>query len=322
MILAGDIGGTKSRIALFEEKGGKLAHEQKFSSKEFPDFPSLVKKYLSEQGEKKISCASFGVAGPVKNGVCTATNLPWVISAKELGKELNIPRVSLINDLEANAWGLQCLSKDEFFVVNEGEEAEGNQALMSSGTGLGEAGIYWDGKAHHPFACEGGHADFAPMDEEQIELLRYLKLQYSHISYERVISGPGLYLIYRFLIDTKREKEIFCVTSLFGQKEPQRVITENAANGQCPACIRACRLFVKICGSEAGNLALKFLAYGGVFLGGGIAPHLIDLFKEGKFLEAFSSKGRMSAMLLKMPIKIVLNEKTALLGAARYAQEK
>lgn len=322
MILAGDVGGTKARLALFDEKGAHFIDEQKFSSKEFPDFPSLVKKFLSQEKGKKISSASFGVAGPVHNGVCRATNLPWVISAKELEKELNIPRVSLINDLEANAWGLKCLSEKEFFVVNAGEPAGGNQALISAGTGLGEAGLYWDGKSHHPFACEGGHADFAPIDEEQIEMLRYLKLQFQHISYERVLSGSGLYLIYRFLIDTKREKEIFCVTELFGQKEPQRVITENAVNGQCPACIRACRLFVKIYGSEAGNLALKFLAFGGIFLGGGIAPHLIDFFKEGKFLESFSSKGRMSALLMKMPIKIVLNEKTALLGAARYAQEK
>jgi len=187
---------------------------------------------------------------------------------------------------------------------------------------LGEAGLYWNGKSHQPFACEGGHCDFAPTDEEQIELLRYLKLQYKHVSYERILSGSGLYLLYRFLIDTKRESEIFCVSSLFGQKEPQRIITENAENGQCPACIRACRLFTSVYGSEAGNLALKFLAVGGIFIGGGIAPHLLEFFKEGKLIQSFSDKGRFSSLLMKIPIKIVLNEKTALLGAARYAQEK
>ena len=217
-----------------------------------------------------------------------------MISEKELEKELQIPAVYLINDLEANAWGLRCLSESEFFTANVGEQAKGNQALISAGTGLGEAGLYWDGKSHTPFACEGGHCDFGPTNEEQIELLRYLKLQYPHISYERILSGPGLYSIYRFLIDTKKETEIFCVTSLFGKKEPQKVITENAINGQCKACIRACRLFVSIYGAEAGNLALKFLAVGGVFIGGGIAPHLIGFFKEGGFIRAFGDKGRFS----------------------------
>lgn len=321
MILAGDIGGTKVRLALFEEKGEEFIDEQKFSSKEFPNFASLLKKFLAKKGERKISCASFGVAGPVHDGVCRATNLPWMISAKVLEEELKIPQVHLINDLEANAWGLRCLLESEFFTVNVGERANGNQCLISAGTGLGEAGLYWDGKSHQPFACEGGHCDFAPTDEEQIELLRYLKLQYKHTSYERILSGSGLYLLYRFLIDTKRETEIFCVSSLFGQKEPQLIITENAKNGQCKACVRACRLFTSIYGSEAGNLALKFLAVGGVFIGGGIAPHLIEFFKEGKFIQSFSDKGRFSPMLMKIPIKIVINEKTALIGAARYAQE-
>jgi glucokinase len=248
--------------------------------------------------------------------------LPWIISAKALEKELKIPIVHLLNDLEANAWGLRCLSAEELGVINVGEGKDGNQALISAGTGLGEAGLYWDGKSHQPYACEGGHCDFAPTDDEQIELLRYLKLQYKHISYERILSGPGLYLLYRFLIDTKRETELFCVSSLFGQKEPQRIITENALNGQCQVCIRACRLFTSIYGSEAGNLALKFLAVGGVFIGGGIAPQLIEFFKEGKFIQSFSSKGRFSALLMKIPIKVVLNDKTALIGAACYAQEK
>lgn len=323
MILAGDVGGTKVRLALFEEKAGiHFVDEQKFSSREFPDFASMLSKFLDQHREEKISCASFGVAGPVYEGVCQATNLPWIISARALEKGLKIPIVHLINDLEANAWGLRCLSHKEFFAANVGEEMQGNQALISAGTGLGEAGLYWDGKSHQPFACEGGHCDFAPTDNEQIDLLRYLKLQYKHISYERILSGPGLYLLYRFLIDTKRESEIFCVSSLFGQKEPQRVITENAKNGQCQACVHACQLFTSIYGSEAGNLALKFLATGGIFIGGGIAPHLIDFFKQGKFIESFSQKGRFSPLLMKVPIRIILNEKTALIGAARYAQEK
>ncbi|MGC1878228.1 MAG: glucokinase [Rhabdochlamydiaceae bacterium] len=322
MILAGDVGGTKVRLALFEEKGIDFVDEQKFISREFPDFASLLNSFLSQKKGEKITCASFGIAGPVHDRKCQATNLPWVISADALEKELQIPEVHLINDLEANAWGIRCLSEREFFTINVGEEVKGNQAIISAGTGLGEAGLYWDGQSHQPFATEGGHSDFAPVNEEQIDLLRYLKLQYGHISYERILSGSGLYSLYRFLIDTQRESEIFCITSLFGQKEPQRVITENGVNGQCPACARACRLFISIYGSEAGNLALKFLSVGGVFLGGGIAPHLLNFFKEGKFIQSFSDKGRFSSLLMKIPIKVVLNEKTALIGAARYAQEK
>ena len=323
MILAGDVGGTKVRLALFEEKGSvSCINEQKFASRDFSDFSALLKKYLSQQGTQKIICASFGVAGPVHDGKCQATNLPWVISAKALEQELNIPKVHLINDLEANAWGLRCLTDDEFFTVNVGEKTAGNQALVSAGTGLGEAGLYWDGKSHLPFACEGGHCDFAPTNEEEIELLTFLSRQYKHVSYERILSGAGLYQLYRFLIDTKREKEDPSIAALLQNREPQRVITEKAVNGSCKACIRACQLFVALYGSECGNTALKFLAVGGVFIGGGIAPHLLDFFKDGKFIQSFIDKGRFSSLLMKIPVKVVLNEKTALIGAARYAQEK
>lgn len=323
MILAGDVGGTKVRLALFDEKGGKqFADEEKFSSREYPDFASLLKQFLAHEQGKKITCASFGIAGPIRNGKCQATNLPWVISAAELEKELRIPKVHLINDLEANAWGLTCLSPDEFFVLNEGKEMPGNQALVSAGTGLGEAGLYWDGSLHRPFACEGGHCDFGPRNQEEIELLQFFMRQYDHVSYERILSGSGLFQLYRFLIETKREKELPEVAALLKRSEPQRVITERGANKSCSACRHACSFFTELYGAEAGNAALKFLAVGGVFIGGGIAPHLIEFFKEGKFLKAFSDKGRFSSLLLNIPIKVILNEKTALLGAARYAQEK
>jgi glucokinase len=322
VILAADVGGTKVRLALFEEKGGiTCVDEEKFASREFPDLSALLKTFLSHEQRQKISGACLGVAGPVTDGVCKATNLPWEISAQVLKQDMNISKVHLINDLEANAWGLCCLSPEEFFTVNVGEESLGNRALISPGTGLGEAGIYWDGKTHRPFACEGGHCDFGPTNEEEIALLHYYMKQHTHVSYERVLSGPGLYQLYRFLIDTKLEKEDLKIASLLKQSEPQRVITEKAVNGECKVCLRACRLFVKLLGSEAGNLALKYFAIGGIFIGGGIAPHLLCIFKEGSFIKAFIDKGRLFSVLSKIPIKIVLNEKTALLGAARYAQE-
>jgi glucokinase len=322
MILAGDVGGTKVRLALFEEKGGRqCVAEEKFASCDFPNFTALLKTYLSKTQEKKISSACFGVAGPVQDRQCKATNLPWEISASVLEKELKIPRVDLINDLSANAWGLRCLRPEEFFIVNVGESGKGNQALISAGTGLGEAGLYFDGNIHHPFACEGGHCDFAPKNDEEIDLFRYLKGKYPHVSYERILSGQGLCEIYQFLIDTKREKETAPIAALMKQMEKARVITEKGSSGECVVCVRACRLFTDIYGSESGNLALKFLAFGGVFIGGGIAPHLLSFIKEGTFFKSFCLKGRFDSLLSKIPVKVVLNDKTALLGAAVYAQE-
>lgn len=320
MILAGDVGGTKVRLALFDKKGNAFIGEEKFASRDFTDFKSLLQKFLSRHKEA-VTHASFGVAGPVQEGKCQATNLPWVISARDLEKELKIPQVFLINDLEANAWGIRCLSEEEFATVNIGQKKEGNQALVSAGTGLGEAGLFWDGKTHHPFACEGGHCDFGPTNEEEIELLRYLMRQYKHVSYERILSGSGLYQLYRFFIDTKLEREDPAVAQALQQVEPQRVITQKAVERSCKVCVRACQLFTSIYGIELGNTALKFLAVGGVYIGGGIAPHLLSFFQEQRFIEAFIAKGRFSPLLMKIPVKIVLNEKTALLGAARFAQE-
>lgn len=320
MILAGDVGGTKVRLALYDDQM-KITREEKFASREFSDFTSLLKKFLTSSDGKLICEACFGIAGPVKEGVCKATNLPWEVSARRLESDLKIRKVSLINDLEANAWGIRALSPEEFFTVHAGEAVEGNQALVSAGTGLGEAGLYWDGKSRHPFACEGGHCDFSPTHPEQIELLSYLMRQYKHVSWERILSGSGLLRLYQFLIDTKKEKENPAIAALMQQGEPQRVITEKGVSGECPVCVRACRLFVELYGSEAGNAALKFFAVGGVFLGGGIAPHLLPFFKEGKFMEAFSSKGRLSTVLSQIPVQVILNERTALLGAACFARE-
>ncbi len=322
MILAGDVGGTKVRVALFKEKKGiTCIDEEKFASSKFPTLSALLKTFLSHESRKNISAACFGIAGPIRNGVCKATNLPWEISAKVLEKDLNIPKVDLINDLEANAWGLRCLSSQEFATINVGQVIEGNQALISPGTGLGEAGIYWDGRTHHPFSSEGGHCDFSPVTEEQIDLLHYLRQQFRHVSFERLLSGPGLHSLYRFLIDTKREKEESSIASLMRQNAPQHVITEKGISGECQACVRACRLFASVLGSEAGNLALKVLAMGGIFIGGGIVPHILPFLKEDQFMKAFADKGRLSAILSKIPVKVVLNEKTALLGAAQFARE-
>ncbi len=323
MIIAGDVGGTNVRLALFENRGrSSPILQEKYASHDFADFPSLLKTFIGTLKIDGIAKACFGVAGPVIDGRCQTTNLPWVIDSAQLSKDLNIPQVWLINDLEANAWGLRALKPEEFLVLNPGTEQKGNAALISAGTGLGEAGLYWDGKVHHPFACEGGHCDWAPTSEEEVDLWCYLKRKFGHVSYERLLSGSGIYQIYRFLIDTKKEKEDPALNGIKESDEPQKIITEKGLKKQCPACVRTLNLFASIYGSEAGNLALKFLSTHGVYIGGGIAPKIIDVLKAGQFMKSFIAKGRFALMLSKIPVKVVLNDQTALLGAAQYAQEK
>ena len=320
MILAGDIGATKTHLALFDVEAGMniVAHE-KYHSADFKSLSLIVQKFLDKQ-RATVQNACFGVAGPVEDGHCRATNLPWIIDAKEMSKDLQIPKILLINDLEATAFGMQCLKPSEIFTLNAGKKQAGQGALIAAGTGLGEAGLYWNGKTLKTLPSEGGHTDFAPRDEEEIELWRYLKGRFGHVSYERVVSGPGIYNLYRFLIDTRREKESPKVKELLGKDGSPHVITEAALSGSCPACVRTLNWFVSIYGSEAGNLALKFLAFRGVYVGGGIAPKIIELLKKETFLRAFCDKGRFAALLDAIPIKVILNENAALLGAAEHAR--
>ncbi|MCK4934143.1 MAG: glucokinase [Simkaniaceae bacterium] len=318
MYLAGDIGGTKTHLAFYDETNDVCVKEKKFPSKEYSSLREIVKEFLASDDKVHVAC--FGVAGPVQSGVCKATNLPWVIDSNRLVKDLGIDHVFLLNDLEANAYGMQTLPDDELFVLNKGSSnAVGNQALISAGTGLGQAGLFFDGKKHIPFASEGGHADFAPRDEEEVKLLYFLQKKYGHVSYERVLSGPGLQNIYEFFcLSEKESPKIAEEIKQLGAK----AITEYALNKSSPICVKTMRLFVSIYGAECGNSALKIMALGGVFLGGGIAPKILSEIKKGEFMEAFLRKGRFKTLLEKIPVKIVLNEKTALLGAKNYAQEK
>ncbi len=322
MILAGDIGGTKTHLALFEEgEKRKWLVDEKFRSSDHESLRLLVQKFLAKHPDHKIERACFGIAGPIQDRKCKATNLPWIIDADVIEKEVAIPLVTLINDLEANAFGISCLEEKEFYVLNEGKKHEGNASLISAGTGLGEAGLFWDGAKYHPFACEGGHCSFAPETDLEIRLLKYLQKDYGHISFERILSGPGLYNLYRFIVDEKVERESPKVREAFEKNDPPKVISEMGMKSADGACERALDLFVSIYGSEAANLALKMLAVGGVYIGGGIAPKMLNEFSEGNFMKRFIQKGRFTSLLLGMPVKIVLNEHTALLGAALYARE-
>lgn len=322
MILAGDIGGTKTHLALFEEGGGRnWIVGAKYPSSKYESLLNIVKHFLSEHSDVKVVRSCFGVAGPVQEGKCKATNLPWIVDANEIAKENGIEKVFLINDLEANAYGINSLKEDEFYVLNEGKEHKGNCALIAAGTGLGEAGIYWNGKEQVPFACEGGHCSFSPENDLEIKLLRYLKKQYDHVSFERILSGPGVYNIYRFLIDEGIEVEEEEVKKAFQKEDPAKVITERGMKNMSQVCSRVLDIFVSIYGSEAANLALKMLAVGGLFIGGGIAPKILNELKEGSFMKRFIQKGRFTSLLLGIPVKVVLNENTALLGAAYYARK-
>ena len=320
-ILAGDIGGTKTHLALFEESDlRKKLFEKKYASRDHADFLSIVSDFLSSVEMPKKAC--FGVAGPVMEGVCKTTNLPWIIDTKEIAKKFSIPQVELLNDLEANGYGISLLDKVEIAILNEGKKKPGNCAIVSAGTGLGEAGMFWDGKRHVPFACEGGHTDFAPRDELEMEFLRYLIEQFGHVSYERVVSGPGIHEMYRFLVDMRLEEEDPEVRNAFSLADPPLVITKLALEGKDVVSERAIDWFLSLYGAEAGNTALKFFAVGGVYLGGGLAPHLLPLLRTSDFMTSFVDKGRFSNLLREIPVSVILNPECALLGAANYISSR
>jgi glucokinase len=321
MILAGDIGGTKTRLALFAPGPGRSdpVSERTYSSQEYPGLEVIAREFVRATGAA-IERACFGVAGPVKDGRSSTTNLAWVVDARVLADDLRLPRVDLLNDLEATAHGLQALRSDEVVVLQEGTPGSaGNQALIAAGTGLGEAVLYWDGRKHRPFATEGGHAGFAPADETQTELLRYLLRRFEPVSWERVLSGPGLVNIYSFLRDTGRGDEPSWLADEISAGEPAAVISTTALSGRSELCSEALDLFVSLYGAESGNLALKVMAAGGVFVGGGIAPRILPRLRGPGFVRAFVAKGRMRPLLEAMPVRVVLNDRLALLGAARYA---
>jgi glucokinase len=321
MILAGDIGGTNTRLALVEATSDELriVAEETFPSRERTSLEAAIAEFLSLHS-CDLTRASFGIAGPVRDGRCEATNLPWVVDSKAVAKRLRLKRVGLINDLEANAYGVAVLQSKDFVILNKGaRNARGNKAIISAGTGLGEAGAYWDGKSHRPFPSEGGHADFAPRNHLEMELLEYSMKRYRRVSYERLVSGPGLVNVYQFLRDTGKGKEPAWLAEQMRHGDPAPIISQHALEGKVLLCLQALEIFVSLYGAEAGNLALKLMAIGGVYLGGGIAPKIVPKLKEPEFMNAFTAKGRMRPMLQDIPVRVIMNPKTALLGAARHA---
>jgi len=322
VILAGDIGGTKTIVALFEDAGGglRVLREETFPSRSHEGLAEILEAFRAREPLPPLRGACFGVAGPVFDGRCEATNLPWVIDAKALRGTLGLERVAVINDLVATAYGILDLKPDEVVVLNEGRpHPEGNKALIAAGTGLGEAILFWDGTRYRPVASEGGHADFAPRNVLEIELLRYLLKKHHRVSYERVLSGPGILNIYSFLKEAGHGEEAVWLRERFHGQDPSVVITDAAMRGESDLCVKTLGLFVSLYGAEAGNLALKALATGGVYVGGGIAPKILDRLMDGTFMTAFTDKGRLSPLVTDMTVRVVLNPQTALRGAARCA---
>jgi len=322
MILAGDIGATNARLAAFETEGNRLqcVVEKVYPSQQHNGLTEIVAAFTKTEGIP-VQSACFGVAGPVRGGRSKISNLPWTIDSREVAAQLKLRTVGLINDLEAFAYGIDALESKDFVALSEGSsEAEGNTAVVSAGSGLGEAGLYWDGHRHHPFACEGGHTEFAPKNDVEIELLQYLMKKYKnqHVSYERILSGPGIKNIYEFLRDTSREEEpAWLRDDLAAAPDAPALISQLALTQKAAICDRTLSIFVSVFGSEAGNCALKFMCTGGIFIAG-IAGKIVSKMQDGTFMESFLSKGRMKTLLQEIPVKIVLNDDSGLIGAARF----
>ena len=319
-LITGDIGGTNTRLAIYDLANGRFVDGamQVYPSSDFPSLTAMLALFCRQFPGAGAGC--FAVAGPVRHGRSEVTNLPWVIDAAEIATAFGWHDVALLNDLEAIAWGIDGLAETDCHTLNAGKpDPEGNRAVIAAGTGLGEAGLCRSGGRWHPFASEGGHADFAPADAEQARLLAWLADKYGHVSWERVASGTGLVDLYEYCRERRQAPR---PDWLAEAADPGAAISAAALDGRDEACVEALDIFISCYGAEAGNLALKQMATGGVYLAGGIAPKLLDRLQQGDFMQAFTTKGRMGKLLQSMPVQIVTNGRISLLGATAYASDR
>jgi glucokinase len=278
----------------------------------------IISKF-KEMGKEEFHSVSLAIAGPVYKGKAHGTNLPWDVESESIQKAFDIEEVYLLNDLEANAYGLSGLEGDDFLHLYDGDpESVGNVAIISPGTGLGQAGMYFDGNYFHPFATEGGHCDFAPQNDLDIEVLKYLQRNWDHVSWERLISGPGILHIFQFFRYVKKMKVPSWLDEAMEAGELGHAISKGALEDSCDVCQATIDLFLRYLAEESGNLILKYKATGGLFIGGGIVPDLIDELDTTSFLRYLQNSGRMEHLLKQVPVTVIMNEKTALLGAAFY----
>ena len=323
MLLAGDVGGTKTILALYPADGHAHtpAVQARYASRDFPSLTRILDTFLAEH-PATIEAACLAVAGPVVRGKAEATNLSWVVTEEGLRARLGPIPVRLVNDLQATAYAIPILDDKDLYPLHSGEpEPQGALAVIAPGTGLGEAYLVWDGRQYRAYPSEGGHADFAPRNELEMALLRYLQQRMDHVSYERVCSGMGVPNLYAFFRDSGYAPEPPWLTQAFFQaRDPTPVILQTAlqADPPCALCTATLDLFVSILGAEAGNLAMKVLSTGGIYVAGGIPVRILEALRHGQFMKSFVHKGRLAERLVRMPVYVVLNTQTALIGAARY----
>ncbi len=320
-VLAGDIGATKTNLGLFKMNGKKrmVLKQNKYRSQQYKSVTEITDDFLNGQPQPEACC--IGVAGPVIDQKVKFTNLSWEMDSREMAQHIKVANVYLINDLEATAYGLSMLSDKETVVIHNGLSAtSGNAAIIAPGTGLGEAGLYFDGKLYHPFATEGGHSDFASRDDFDFELYEYLQNKFGHVSYERVICGPGIFNIYQFLKDEKKLEEPAWLSDEIKKGDAAAVISHHIEKSIL--CNETMRLFIRFLAQESANLVLKMKATGGLFIGGGIVTQLIPIFKKYQFNNSFLDSGRMHSLLQKVTVRIILNTETAMRGAAYYGARR
>jgi glucokinase len=324
MIIAGDIGGTKTNVALFEAEGrrlGRVVVQQSFPSGKYDSLEAILGEFVCANKPVNVTRACFGVAGPVSGGRAETSNLAWHVTSEKLAETLGVGHVGLINDLEATAFGIEGLRPEQLYTLNEGDATrQGHRALIAAGTGLGMAGIFFDGQRYHPMASEGGHVDFAPRNEEEFRMLVYLRERLGgRVSYERVLSGMGLFNIYSFLRDTGYGEEPVWLAEEIRSGDKTAAVSRAGLAGKSGLAAKALDMMVELYGSMAGNLALLLKPLGGLYVGGGIAPKIIEKLKDGKFMRHYGDKGRMSGLVNSIPVRVILDDKTALYGAARCA---
>ncbi len=320
-VLAGDIGGTKTNLAVYTVVSPtKLRREREasFPSRAYRGLEPIVREFL-DAGKEKMAAAAFGIAGPVVDDTVKTTNLPWMVRASKLAREIGCKRVSLLNDLEATAFGALFVPPRELHTVNRGKRRSGNVAVIAAGTGLGQAFLFWDGERYRPVPTEGGHADFGPRNEKELALLIYLQKRFPRVSYERVLSGPGLVHIFDFFAEELGRPVAADVQERLKTEDRGAVVGQAGVAGTCATCVEAVETFASLYGAQAGNLALTVMSIGGVFVGGGIAAKLLPKLTDGVFMGAFTDKGRYRGFMEELPVRIILNQKTALLGAGHTA---
>jgi glucokinase len=320
IILAGDIGGTKANISLsrLTDAGAETIKEARFASKDFTSFSDILTHFLEGQPRPGKICLS--VAGPVIEGKVKFTNLSWQIDSAGISEQMGGCPITILNDLEATAYGLAAMKKEDLSLLHQGtNETPGNIAILAAGTGLGEAGLFFDGQLYHPFATEGGHSDFAPRTQQDITLFTFLQRRHQHVSWERVLSGNGIYTIWEFLTTVEKKESPDWLLLAMKNNDPARIISNAAKDGSCPVCAETITIFNRYLAIEAVNLILKYKATGGLYLAGGIAPKLLSLLDPAVWTEVFNTSGRMKQLLEEVTVQVMLNEKAPLMGAAYYA---